>query len=48
LAFVILGDDGEGGQIGSVGAFETRSEHIEFGWIRIGVAAIDGDVPGAA
>jgi len=48
LSLVILGDDGEGREVGSVSSFQTGSKDIEFRRIGIAVTAVDGDVPWAS
>jgi len=48
LSLGILRDDGEGGGIGGISSFQTRSIDVEFGRIGVGIAAVDIDVPWAA
>jgi len=48
LAFVVLGDNRESGKVGGVSSFQTGSEDVEFGRIRIGITAIDCDIPWAS
>jgi len=48
LAFVVLGDDRESGEVGGVSSFQTGSKDVEFGRIGIGVASKNCDIPGAS